>query len=190
MTILYCPSCDTSTECNLNGQQPKERIVFYKDPVISSYIRKRSCEKCGNKFITHEISELSLENLIKNFSSEHLLDNTKEIEKRGLVLRMLSEAIENALNTLIEQEQKLLRMRFGIGTIKALTNLEICSQTNITLNNIEKTQEHALRKLRHPSRSQGFIKFTEPKYKREINIESPEALFIAAIFRDDAIFID
>ncbi|MBF2759775.1 MAG: RNA polymerase sigma factor RpoD [Ectothiorhodospiraceae bacterium AqS1] len=73
--------------------------------------------------------------------------------------RTLKEAFDDVLATLSPREQKVLRMRYGIGMSAEHTLEEVGKQFNVTRERIRQIESKALRKLRHPSRSdklQGF----------------------------------
>ena len=65
----------------------------------------------------------------------------------------LQNTIDEILNTLTEREAKVLKMRFGIGMSTDHTLQEIGIQFNVTRERIRQIEAKALRKLRHPARS-------------------------------------
>ena len=72
----------------------------------------------------------------------------------------LKELIGNALGGLTAREAKVLRMRFGIGMNTDHTLEEVGKQFDVTRERIRQIEAKALRKLRHPSRSEhlrGFL---------------------------------
>lgn len=66
---------------------------------------------------------------------------------------MSSETIANVLSTLTPKEEKIIRMRFGIGEEKDYTLEEIGHDFNVTRERIRQIEAIAFKKLRHPSRS-------------------------------------
>lgn len=72
----------------------------------------------------------------------------------------LREQIENALKTLTEREAKVLKMRFGLGDGNEHTLEEVGQQFKVTRERIRQIEAKALRKLKHPSRSQKLKSFT------------------------------
>ena len=65
-----------------------------------------------------------------------------------------------ALSSLTPREDRVIRMRFGIGTQTDHTLEEVGKQFNVTRERIRQIEAKALRKLRHPSRRQkleGFL---------------------------------
>ena len=73
----------------------------------------------------------------------------------------LAEQTRKVLQTLTEREEKVLRMRFGIGEESDHTLEEVGQDFNVTRERIRQIEAKALRKLRHPSRSQKLFNFME-----------------------------
>jgi len=73
----------------------------------------------------------------------------------------LAEQTRKVLQTLTEREEKVLRMRFGIGEESDHTLEEVGQDFNVTRERIRQIEAKALRKLRHPSRSQKLHNFME-----------------------------
>jgi RNA polymerase primary sigma factor len=65
----------------------------------------------------------------------------------------LSQRIEDVLNTLTPQEQKILRMRFGLGVSTPHTLEEVAQDFGAARERIREIEQRALRKLRCPVRS-------------------------------------
>ncbi len=65
----------------------------------------------------------------------------------------LIEQIRRVLATLTPREEKVLRMRFGIGERGEHTLEEVGREFSVTRERIRQIEAKALRKLRHPSRS-------------------------------------
>lgn len=73
----------------------------------------------------------------------------------------LSEATQKILGTLTPREAKVLRMRFGINMNSDHTLEEVGKQFDVTRERIRQIEAKALRKLRHPSRSEQLRSFLE-----------------------------
>ena len=73
----------------------------------------------------------------------------------------LQEQIKKVLSTLTRREEKVLRMRFGIGGIADHTLEEVGQDFNLTRERIRQIEAKALCKLRHPSRSKKLGTFME-----------------------------
>ena len=73
----------------------------------------------------------------------------------------LQEATRDVLGNLTEREAKVLRMRFGIDMPTDHTLEEVGKQFDVTRERIRQIEAKALRKLRHPSRSEHLRSFLE-----------------------------
>ena len=67
--------------------------------------------------------------------------------------------LSEIIATLTDREQKIIRLRFGIGSDKALTLAEIGEVMGVTRERIRQIENKAIRKLRHPSRSKKIKDF-------------------------------
>jgi RNA polymerase primary sigma factor len=73
----------------------------------------------------------------------------------------LSEQTRKVLSTLTPREEKVLRMRFGIGEKADHTLEEVGRDFEVTRERIRQIEAKALRKLRHPSRSKKLKAFID-----------------------------
>ena len=73
----------------------------------------------------------------------------------------LSEATTKILSTLTPREERVLRMRFGVGMNTDHTLEEVGLQFSVTRERIRQIEAKALRKLKHPSRSKQLKSFLE-----------------------------
>ena len=73
----------------------------------------------------------------------------------------LKEATREVLENLTEREAKVLKMRFGIDMPTDHTLEEVVKQFDVTRERIRQIEAKALRKLRHPSRSEHLRSFLE-----------------------------
>ncbi|MBH1989118.1 MAG: RNA polymerase sigma factor RpoD [Myxococcaceae bacterium] len=80
----------------------------------------------------------------------------------AVMLMNLSEQTRKVLATLTPREEKVLRMRFGIGERSDHTLEEVGQDFEVTRERIRQIEAKALRKLRHPSRSKKLFAFSEP----------------------------
>ncbi len=86
-------------------------------------------------------------------------DTTTKQPIESAVHAGLADAIESILVTLSPREAKVLRMRFGIGMNTDHTLEEVGKQFDVTRERIRQIEAKALRKLRHPTRSENLIGF-------------------------------
>ena len=78
-----------------------------------------------------------------------------------MITGSLGEQTQKALATLTPREEKVLRMRFGIGEGSDHTLEEVGQNFEVTRERIRQIEAKALRKLRHPSRSKKLKAFIE-----------------------------
>lgn len=66
---------------------------------------------------------------------------------------LLKEQLNQVLSTLTDREEKVLRLRFGLEDGRSRTLEEVGQRFNVTRERIRQIEAKALRKLRHPNRS-------------------------------------
>jgi len=108
---------------------------------------------------------ISLETPIGDEEDSHLGDF---IEDKGAIIPLdaavqanLREAATRVLSSLTPREERVLRMRFGIGMNTDHTLEEVGQQFNVTRERIRQIEAKALRKLKHPSRSRKLRSFLD-----------------------------
>ena len=108
---------------------------------------------------------ISLETPIGEEEDSHLGDF---IEDKGVISPQdamisanLSETTRKVLGSLTPREEKVLRMRFGIGEKYDHTLEEVGQDFDVTRERIRQIEAKALRKLRHPSRAKKLKCFNE-----------------------------
>lgn len=108
---------------------------------------------------------ISLETPIGEEEDSHLGDfiEDKSFLSPGesVVNTNLSDIIRRVLATLTPREEKVLRMRFGIGERADHTLEEVGQDFDVTRERIRQIEVKALRKLRHPTRSKNLKSFIE-----------------------------
>ena len=113
-----------------------------------------------------DVDRLSIrfETFIEEFTNIlNINDEDKKVALQGDVVlnKSLHEHTNNALSTLTPREEKVLRMRFGIGEKYDHTLEEVGQDFDVTRERIRQIEAKALRKLRHPSRSKRLKSFIE-----------------------------
>ena len=88
------------------------------------------------------------------------------VKNQGIVLRepsvvAIDRETRKVLATLTPREEKVLRMRFGIGEKSDHTLEEVGQDFFVTRERIRQIEAKALKKLRHPSRSRKLKTFLE-----------------------------
>lgn len=74
---------------------------------------------------------------------------------------LLKEQLADVLDTLTPREEKVLKLRFGLGDGRSRTLEEVGKEFNVTRERIRQIEAKALRKLRHPSRSKRLKDFLD-----------------------------
>ena len=108
---------------------------------------------------------ISLETPIGDEEDSHLGDFIEDKNAvqpvEAATLSNLREATTRVLATLTPREERVLRMRFGIGMNTDHTLEEVGQQFSVTRERIRQIEAKALRKLKHPSRSRRLRSFLD-----------------------------
>ena len=96
-----------------------------------------------------------------NHYGDFLEDKTHGAPIDIVASQSLSDQTKKVLATLTSREEKVLRMRFGIGEKTDHTLEEVGQSFDVTRERIRQIEAKALRKLRHPSRSKKLKAFIE-----------------------------
>ena len=117
---------------------------------------------------------VSLENPVGDEVGSYLGDF---IEDKNAILPLdaaiqsnLRETTTRILSSLTPREERVLRMRFGIGMSTDHTLEEVGKQFNVTRERIRQIEAKALRKLKHPTRSKKMRSFLSSSSKNQGNI--------------------
>lgn len=117
------------------------------------------------KVLKIAVEPISLETPIGEEEDNHigdfLEDKSTSSPSENVIVSALSEQTQKALATLTPREEKVLRMRFGIGEKSDHTLEEVGQNFDVTRERIRQIEAKALRKLRHPSRSKKLRAFIE-----------------------------
>ena len=108
---------------------------------------------------------ISLETPIGDEEDSHLGDFIEDknaiIPVDAAIQSNLKETVTRVLASLTPREERVLRMRFGIGMNTDHTLEEVGQQFSVTRERIRKIEAKALRKLKHPSRSRKMRSFLD-----------------------------
>ncbi len=108
---------------------------------------------------------ISMETPIGDDEDSHLGDFIEDSTMQSPIdiatVESLKEATRDVLGGLTEREAKVLRMRFGIDMNTDHTLEEVGKQFDVTRERIRQIEAKALRKLRHPSRSEHLRSFLD-----------------------------
>jgi RNA polymerase primary sigma factor len=145
-----------------HGREPTPEEIAARMEI--SVDRVRRILKAGHQAI-------SLETPIGAEEDGHLKDF---IEDRGGISPVekttalkLREQMDRVLRTLTPREERVVRMRFGLGDGQERTLEEVGQRFSVTRERIRQIEAKALRKLRHPSRSGALKAYREGAHEGE-----------------------
>ena len=108
---------------------------------------------------------ISLETPIGEEEDSHLgdfIEDRQAISPSDAVISLnLKEQTDSVLKSLTPREEKVIKMRFGVGDGSERTLEEVGQNFAVTRERIRQIEAKALRKLRHPSRSRKLRAFLE-----------------------------
>jgi RNA polymerase primary sigma factor len=108
---------------------------------------------------------ISLETPVGEEEDSHLgdfIEDKKVVSPLEATIKSnLHDQINWVLKSLAPREEKVLRLRFGIGELTDHTLEEVGQNFDVTRERIRQIEAKALRKLRHPSRSKRLKSFVD-----------------------------
>lgn len=138
------------------GQEPTPEELSKKMGLSEDKIRK---------ILKIAKEPISMETPIGDDDDSHLgdfIEDTREISPEDFATIVgLRESVNSILAGLTPREAKVLRMRFGIDMNTDHTLEEVGKQFDVTRERIRQIEAKALRKLRHPSRSEPLRSFLD-----------------------------
>src|SRR6516225_6327265 len=158
-----------------SGGAERPRVVRTSRQMFSEIGREPTPEELANKLHmplekvrkTLKIAKepLSLETPIGEQDDSHLGDL---IEDKNAILPIdatiqsnLRETTTRVLASLTPREERIVRMRFGLGMNSDHTLEEVGQQFSVTRERIRQIEAKAIRKLKHPSRSRALRSFLD-----------------------------
>jgi RNA polymerase primary sigma factor len=88
-------------------------------------------------------------------------DSSAENPANSTAFTVFQEKLDEVLKSLTEREEKVLRLRFGLGDGYPRTLEEVGSVFNVTRERVRQIEAKALRKMRHPTRAKELKSFLE-----------------------------
>jgi len=138
------------------GQEPDPQLLAEKMEMPEDKIRK---------ILKISKEPISMETPIGDDDDSHLGDFIEDqstvAPNEAAVYASLRGVTKDVLDTLTPREAKVLRMRFGIEMNTDHTLEEVGKQFDVTRERIRQIEAKALRKLRHPSRSERLRSFLD-----------------------------
>ncbi|HYH55648.1 MAG TPA: RNA polymerase sigma factor RpoD, partial [Anseongella sp.] len=138
------------------GQEPEPAVLAQKMEMPEEKIRK---------ILKISKEPISMETPIGDDEDSHLGDFIEDAATMApadaAVYASLRDVTKDILDSLTPREAKVLRMRFGIEMNTDHTLEEVGKQFDVTRERIRQIEAKALRKLRHPSRSERLRSFLD-----------------------------
>ena len=138
------------------GREPNSEEIAQRMDIPVSKVRK---------VLKIAQEPISLETPIGEEEDSHLgdfIEDQNVISPAEAVISLnLKEQTESVLQTLTPREERVIKMRFGVGDGKDHTLEEVGQSFAVTRERIRQIKAKALRKLRHPSRSRKLRAFLE-----------------------------
>ena len=155
---------ETINKMNRISRQILQETGNEPDPATLA-VKMEMPEEKIRKILKISKEPISMETPIGDDDDSHLGDFIED--QAGLapsdsaLYASLREATKDVLDSLTPREAKVLRMRFGIEMNTDHTLEEVGKQFDVTRERIRQIEAKALRKLRHPSRSEKLRSFLE-----------------------------
>jgi RNA polymerase primary sigma factor len=157
---------ETINKMNRISRQILQETGLEPDPAELAKKMEMPEEKI-RKILKISKEPISMETPIGDDEDSHLGDFIEDASTlapaEAAVYASLREATREVLESLTPREAKVLRMRFGIEMNTDHTLEEVGKQFDVTRERIRQIEAKALRKLRHPSRSERLRSFLEPE---------------------------
>ena len=139
------------------GREPTPEEIAHKMQMPAEKIRR---------VFKIALQPISLETPIGEDGDSHFGDFIEDQDATSPVqataMSLMQERVDEVLDTLTDREEKVLRLRFGIGGNDFPRTLEeVGTIFNVTRERVRQIETKALNKLRHPSRRARLIEFME-----------------------------
>ena len=155
---------ETINKMNRISRQILQETGMEPDPATLAKKMEMPEEKI-RKIMKISKEPISMETPIGDDDDSHLGDFIEDAvtmaPSDAAMYASLREATKEVLDTLTPREAKVLRMRFGIEMNTDHTLEEVGKQFDVTRERIRQIEAKALRKLRHPTRSERLKSFLD-----------------------------
>ncbi len=136
-----------------------ETEVDLDDPAVEAELelRQKGFEDRVRQIMKIAQEPISLETPIGDEEDSHLGDFIEDSDavapSEAASVQLLKEKMSSVLNNLTQRERKVLQLRFGLEDGRPRTLEEVGQEFGVTRERIRQIEAKALRKLRHPNRS-------------------------------------
>ena len=151
------------------------KLMRQQRRLLQEYGREPNADEIGEAMdvLPEKVEEIlkisqepvSLETPIGEDEDSHLgdfiEDRSAPAPSDAATSQLLKEQISQVLHTLTDREARVLELRFGLNDGKSRTLEEVGREFGVTRERIRQIEAKALRKLRHPLRSQKLKDFLE-----------------------------
>jgi RNA polymerase primary sigma factor len=155
---------ETINKMNRISRQILQETGSEPDPATLA-VKMEMPEEKIRKILKISKEPISMETPIGDDDDSHLGDFIEDqatmAPSDAAIYTSLRDATKEVLDTLTPREAKVLRMRFGIEMNTDHTLEEVGKQFDVTRERIRQIEAKALRKLRHPSRSERLRSFLD-----------------------------
>ena len=155
---------ETINKMNRISRQILQETGVEPDPATLA-VKMEMPEEKIRKILKISKEPISMETPIGDDDDSHLGDFIEDQQSiapaDSALFSSLRDATKDVLDSLTPREAKVLRMRFGIEMNTDHTLEEVGKQFDVTRERIRQIEAKALRKLRHPSRSEKLRSFLE-----------------------------
>jgi len=164
----YIDDCEYTIRLPVHLQQKISMLKRKKQEFVNIYLRDPSVEELADycdldvdkvtEVLNNNKNIISLDSPIKDDEDGSLVefipsdDTLNDIVINEVEKHNLQEKIDEVLSFLTDQEEEVLRSRFGLGESEPKTLEEIGKMFGVTRERIRQIEAKALRKLRHPSK--------------------------------------
>jgi RNA polymerase primary sigma factor len=90
-----------------------------------------------------------------------IVDQRVDSPDKKVLDESLSSALNDVLGTLTESERQIIKMRFGLDGLEPMSLQQIGDEFKLSKERIRQIEKKAIRRLRHPSRSQRLKSFLQ-----------------------------
>lgn len=165
---------ETINKMNLISRQILQETGLEADPATLA-VKMEMPEDRIRKILKIAKEPISMESPVGDDDDSHLGDSIEDANALApidvIIYDNLKRVTKDILDTLTQREAKVMRMRFGIEMTTDYTLEEVGKRFDVTRERIRQIEAKALRKLRHPSRSEKLESFLSEKTREAIRLK-------------------